>query len=351
MVMDLNKCIGCQTCTTACKTQWTNRNGREYMYWNNVETKPGKGYPNRWEQSGGGFDAAGVLQHGHIPSLEEDYGAPVDLNYGEALGFTPEGDGMPVFNYKGEVRPWLRPTVEPKTGPNWDEDTGEGEYPNSYYFYLPRMCNHCTNPACLAACTRKAIYKREEDGIVLVDQSRCRGYQHCVAACPYKKVYYNPMFQRSEKCIFCYPRIEQGLPPACAKQCVGRIRFVGYLDDKTSAVYKLVNEWKVALPLHSEFGTEPNVYYVPPSSPPKYDKHGKLTKERRIPDEYLISLFGPRVPEVLKILEREREKKQRGQTSDLMDILIAYRQEEMFSLDAAYYRKDEPKKTEAGGGA
>jgi DMSO reductase family type II enzyme iron-sulfur subunit len=350
MVMDLNKCIGCQTCTMACKTQWTNRNGREYMYWNNVETKPGKGYPNRWEQSGGGFDAAGVLQHGHIPSLEEDYGAPVDLNYGEALGFTPEGDGMPVFNYKGEVRPWLRPTVAPKTGPNWDEDTGEGEYPNSYYFYLPRMCNHCTNPACLAACTRKAIYKREEDGIVLVDQSRCRGYQHCVAACPYKKVYYNPMFQRSEKCIFCFPRIEQGLPPACAKQCVGRIRFVGYLDDKTSAVYKLVNEWKVALPLHSEFGTEPNVYYVPPSSPPKYDKNGKLTKERRIPDEYLISLFGPRVPEVLKILEQERGKKQRGQASDLMDILIAYRQEEMFSLDAAYYRKDEPKKTEAGGG-
>ena len=42
MVLDLNKCIGCQTCTSACKLMWTNRNGREYMYWNNVETMPGK---------------------------------------------------------------------------------------------------------------------------------------------------------------------------------------------------------------------------------------------------------------------------------------------------------------------
>ena len=61
MVMDLNKCIGCHTCTVACKTQWTNRNGREYMYWNNVETHPGQGYPRKWEDSGGGFDAAGNL--------------------------------------------------------------------------------------------------------------------------------------------------------------------------------------------------------------------------------------------------------------------------------------------------
>ena len=61
MVMDLNKCIGCQTCTVACKTQWTNRNGREGMYWNNVETKPGMGFPKKWEELGGGFDEGGNL--------------------------------------------------------------------------------------------------------------------------------------------------------------------------------------------------------------------------------------------------------------------------------------------------
>ncbi len=57
MVMDLNKCIGCQTCTIACKMQWTNRNGREAMYWNNVETHPGTGYPRGYQKMGGGFDA------------------------------------------------------------------------------------------------------------------------------------------------------------------------------------------------------------------------------------------------------------------------------------------------------
>jgi complex iron-sulfur molybdoenzyme family reductase subunit beta len=332
MVMDLNKCIGCQTCTSACKTQWTNRNGRDYMYWNNVETHPGSGYPRKWQEAGGGFDEGGMLRPGRIPDLHQDYGAPFDMNYEEALN--PSGQEKPG----AEGLPHLQPVQAPQFGPNWDEDQGAGEYPNSYYFYLPRICNHCTNPACVAACPRKAIYKREEDGIVLIDQERCRGYQHCVAACPYKKVYYNPLYKRSEKCIFCFPRIEQGLPPACAQQCVGRIRFVGYLDDTEGPVHKLVEKWKVALPLHAELGTQPNVYYVPPLSPFKYDTEGRPTNERRIPDDFLVNLFGPRVPAVLKILEAEREKKQRKQASELMDLLIAYRHEEMFKLDAAYYQ-------------
>ncbi len=334
MVMDLNKCIGCQTCTSACKTQWTNRSGREYMYWNNVETHPGQGYPRKWEEAGGGFDASGRLKPGRVPDLQRDYGAAFDVNYEAALN--PRGANRPpAFG----DRPHLAPDQAPVNGPNWDEDQGAGEYPNSYYFYLPRICNHCTNPACVAACPRKAIYKREEDGIVLVDQSRCRGYQHCVEACPYKKVYYNPLFKRSEKCIFCFPRIEQGLPPACAQQCVGRIRFVGYLDDVDGPVHKLVEKWKVALPLHAEFGTQPNVYYVPPLSPPKYDADGRLTNERRVPDAALVGLFGPRVPEVLKVLEQEREKKRSGGKSELMDVLIAYRHADMFKLDADYYKR------------
>jgi DMSO reductase family type II enzyme iron-sulfur subunit len=340
MVMDLNKCIGCQTCTSACKTQWTNRNGREYMYWNNVETRPGQGYPRKWEEAGGGFDAAtGQLKPGRVPDLQRDYGAAFDMNYLEALN--PRGDCArdrpPSFD--GEEHPHLAPMEAPVNGPNWDEDQGAGVYPNSYHFYLPRICNHCTNPACVAACPRKAIYKREEDGIVLVDQSRCRGYQHCVEACPYKKIYFNPIFNRSEKCIFCYPRIEQGLPPACAQQCVGRIRFVGYLDDVESPVHKLVEKWKVALPLHAEYGTQPNVYYIPPLSPSGFDADDNLTGERRIPEDVLINFFGPRVPDVLKVLEQEREKQRKGEKSELMETLIAYRHEEMFKLDAAYYQK------------
>ena len=57
--------------------------------------------------------------------------------------------------------------------------------------YLPRLCEHCLNPACVAACPSGSIYKREEDGIVLIDQDKCRGWRMCVSGCPYKKIYYN----------------------------------------------------------------------------------------------------------------------------------------------------------------
>ena len=97
----------------------------------------------------------------------------------------------------------------------------------TWFFYLARICNHCTYPACLASCPRGSIYKRPEDGIVLVDQGRCRGYQECVKACPYKKVFFNPMTGTSEKCIACFPKIEQGLQPQCFVNCIGKIRMAG----------------------------------------------------------------------------------------------------------------------------
>jgi complex iron-sulfur molybdoenzyme family reductase subunit beta len=316
MVMDLNKCIGCQTCTVACKTQWTNRNGREYMYWNNVETKPGDGYPKKWESLGGGFDEQKKLKDGVVPSKHGEYGVPWDYNHDEIM--------------RGAQ---LEPQSQPKTGPNWDEDVGAGEFPNSYFFYLPRICNHCSNPGCLAACPRGAIFKRSQDGIVLVDLNRCEGYRMCIAGCPYKKIYFNPTISKSEKCIFCFPRIEKGLPPACAQQCVGRIRFVGYLDDAEGQVAKLVNQFEVALPLHPEYGTEPNVYYVPPlPGPTRFDKFGKPTNEERIPMAYLVSLFGARVHGALATLKSEMEKRKAGKPSELMDLLIAYKHSDMFRI-------------------
>ncbi|WP_092995242.1 4Fe-4S dicluster domain-containing protein [Thiohalomonas denitrificans] len=317
MVIDLNKCIGCQTCTLACKSQWTDRGGREFMYWNHVETRPGKGYPKDWEQAGGGWEGD-ELRPGRLPRLREDYGYPVEFGY-EAL--FEEGE-----------KP-LRPADEMAWGPNWDEDQGAGEFPNAYFFYLPRLCNHCSNPACEAACPRQAIYKREEDGIVLIDQERCRGYRYCVAACPYKKIYFNPLAGKSEKCIFCYPRVEKGLAQACAYQCVGRARHVAYLDDKEGALHRLVNEWKVALPLHAEYGTQPNVYYVPPLSPPQIGPDGRPLEEPRVPDDYLVELFGPGVGAALETLREEMAKKNRGEPSELMDLLIAYRHGDMFRLD------------------
>ena len=111
--------------------------------------------------------------------------------------------------------------------------------------YLPRLCEHCINPACVASCPSGAIYKREEDGIVLIDQDKCRGWRMCVSGCPYKKIYYNWKSGKSEKCIFCFPRIEAGQPTVCAETCVGRIRYLGVLlydADRIEEVASVPNE-------------------------------------------------------------------------------------------------------------
>ena len=104
-----------------------------------------------------------------------------------------------------------------------------GQFENTFMMYLPRLCEHCLNPACVAACPSGSIYKREEDGIVLIDQDKCRGWRMCVSACPYKKIYYNWQSGKAEKCIFCYPRIEAGQPTVCSETCVGRIRYLGVM--------------------------------------------------------------------------------------------------------------------------
>jgi DMSO reductase family type II enzyme iron-sulfur subunit len=317
-VMDLNKCIGCQTCSIACKTLWTSEKGQEHIWWNTVNTQPGKGAPKGWEEMGGGWEKDGKPRLGAMPTVKEMGGW--EFNHNEIFS---EGQGQTDYlRPKGETPTW---------GVNWEEDVGGGTYPNSYFFYLPRICNHCTHPSCVEACPRSALYKREEDGIVVLSQERCEGYRFCVAACPYKKIYFNPVQGKSQKCIFCFPRVEKGVAPACARQCPGHVRYVGYLDDPAAPIYKLVKQWKVAVPLHPEFGTEPNMFYVPPIGPASFDEQGRFAESQpRIPLDYLRYLFGPAVDEALRTLQSEMAKNRRGEKSELMEVLISRRWIEQF---------------------
>lgn len=323
MVLDLNKCLGCQTCTIACKKMWNKDQGTNYTYWNNVETHPGQGYPRQWQTMGSRTET-GEIKRGQIPNLDNNYGRAWNFNHNK------------TFFREGGAKEWLKPEGDPAWGPNWDEDHGAGQYPrDNAHFYLPRLCNHCTHPACKEACPRGAIEKRSQDGIVVVNQDHCHGYRFCVEACPYKKVFFDTERQVAAKCIFCFPRVEEGIAPACARQCPGRLRFVGFLDDENGPIHKLVKQWKVAIPLHPEWGLEPNVFYVPPLSPEALDENGNPTGQERIPLAYLESLFGPDVRHALDVLRDQRALKKAGDSSELMDLLIAYDWNKNFALDGS----------------
>jgi len=317
-VFDLNKCIGCQTCSVACKVLWHQEEpGADEQWWCSVNTLPGRGTPKDWEQMGGGYDADGKVVLGKLPTPEE---------FGSRSGS--------AYNWKDVHTSAEHARLKPVDGEaewamNWDEDEGAGEFPNAYFYYMPRICNHCTEPACLEACPTQALYKREDFGLVLRDEDRCEGNQSCARACPYKKIYFNKVREIGQHCIGCFPRLEKGVAPACVRQCPGRAVFVGYRDDENSPVHKLVDQWEVALPHHPEFNTEPNVFYVPPLAPFRVAPDGTIEEgERRIPLDFLETQFGTRVGDAIGTLEKEVARRRAGERSELMDTLIGYRWEE-----------------------
>ena len=404
MVMNLDKCIGCHTCSVTCKQAWTNRDGMEYAWFNNVETRPGLGYPRTYEdqekwQGGWVLNKRGKLQlrsggrtkrllsifsNPKLPGVS-DYYEPWTYDYDTLLS-APLGEHSPV------AQPHSTVTGKPmkiEWSANWDDDLGgtpetghddpvikkiksdvtdrvKFEFEQAFMFYLPRICEHCLNPSCVSACPSGAMYKREEDGIVLVDQDACRGWRMCVTGCPYKKVFFNHNTGKAEKCTMCYPRIEAGQPTICSETCVGRLRYLGLFlydadrvteaaatpnekdlyeaqldiildphdpqiqaqakrdgipDDwmeaaRRSPVYRLAKDFRVALPLHPEYRTMPMVWYIPPLSPvvdalretghdaEDADNLFGALKSLRIPVEYLAELFtaGDTTP-VLRSLE------------------------------------------------
>ncbi|WP_055481451.1 nitrate reductase subunit beta [Sphaerimonospora mesophila] len=400
MVMNLDKCIGCHTCSVTCKQAWTNRAGTEYVWFNNVETRPGQGYPRTYqdqEKWKGGWElgkngrlrlkAGGRLRklltifaNPLMPSIN-DYYEPWTYDY-DRLFSAPVSEDTPV------ARPRSLITGEPtkiRWSANWDDnlagapelapadpvlrkvsDEVKLEFERAFMFYLPRICEHCLNPSCVASCPSGAMYKRSEDGIVLVDQDRCRGWRMCVTGCPYKKVYFNHRTGKAEKCTFCYPRVEVGIPTVCAETCVGRLRYIGLIlydadrvaeaasvkDEKAlleaqksvmldphdpeviaaaresgipedwleaarrSPIHKLIFEYGVALPLHPEYRTMPMVWYVPPLSPVvdvltntghDGEKAGNLfgaIDALRIPIGYLAEIFSAGDPEPVRAVLR-----------------------------------------------
>jgi len=313
-VFNINRCIACQTCTMACKSTWTFSKGQEHMWWANVETKPYGGYPQFWDvkilERLEAANPAGQVWSGDVSeSPEQPYGQFDGQTIFEAGQKTLSPDSARVLGYLPSDEEWNSPNIyedNPVGGRGVrDQLHKSGEQlpiHKTWFFYLARICNHCSYPACLAACPRKAIYKRPEDGIVLLDQKECRGYRKCVEACPYKKAMYRGNTRVSEKCIACYPRVEGTDPESdgdpmetrCMASCVGQIRMQGlvkidsdgsWAEDRQHPLYYLVHVAKVALPLYPQLGTQPNGYYIPP---------------RWVPRPYLRQMFGPGVDRAIE---------------------------------------------------
>ena len=143
----------------------------------------------------------------------------------------------------------------------WVEYTEKGEYPNVGRSFLPRLCNHCSEPPCVSVCPTEATYKREQDGIVVIDNGLCIGCKYCIQACPYDARFLNPVTGFADKCDFCIHRVSKGLVPSCVNTCVGEARIFGDVSDPDSNVSKLIASNRVTV-LRREMGTMPNVYYI-----------------------------------------------------------------------------------------
>ncbi len=127
-------------------------------------------------------------------------------------------------------------------------------------FFVPKLCNHCTHPACVQVCPTGATY-RTEDGVVLIDHKYCIGCQYCVQACPYGARFFNAKEGVTDKCTWCYHRITKGLQPACVEVCPVGARIFGDRNDKQSPISLFIRNNRVQV-LRPETGNAPNVFYV-----------------------------------------------------------------------------------------
>jgi tetrathionate reductase subunit B len=144
---------------------------------------------------------------------------------------------------------------------SWVEYTEKGHFPNVSRAFLPRLCNQCSEPQCVSVCPTGATYKREEDGIVVVDSDICIGCKYCMQACPYDARFINPITGAADKCDFCLHRVSQGVVPSCVNTCPGKARIFGDLNDPNSEISSVLNANRVTV-LRPEMGTKPNVFYI-----------------------------------------------------------------------------------------
>jgi len=206
--VDATKCIGCLRCVEACKTEnYVPRNAHQFRTW--VERY--------------------VYLEGEKAVRIDSQQDPVNI---EASGSQKE------FRFANRYK---------------DAKVDKA-------FFVPKLCNQCTHPACVQVCPVGATY-RTKDGVVLIDHDYCIGCRYCVQACPYGARYFDEERGVSDKCTWCYHRITKGLEPACVEACPVGARIFGDQNDKQSPISLFIRNNRVQV-LRPESGNAPNVFYV-----------------------------------------------------------------------------------------
>lgn len=196
-IMDLHRCIGCGSCVQACNRE-NNVPGRFFRTW--VER----------------YQAGAVSAR-----------ASIDSPSGGLFGFPSATAGVSGV---------------------------------SKAYFVPKMCNHCSEAPCVQVCPFGASFK-SPDGVVLVDKERCMACGYCVQACPYAARWINPITRVADKCTWCYHRTTKGLQPACVQACPTQTRRFGDLRDPYDSIKKVLEEQRVGV-LQPHLLTKPNCYYL-----------------------------------------------------------------------------------------
>jgi len=227
LVIDLDTCVGCHACATACK---------------------------QWNTSG----TIGPLS---------DQGA---------YGRDPSGSWL------NRIRTYEVKEEQTSSCASYEVDLHAlATQSPSKTVHMPMSCMQCEEADCVTVCPTGASYKRQEDGIVLVDQDKCMGCNLCAWACPYGARELDEQQGVMKKCTLCVDRIyDEKLPeserqPACVLSCPTKSRLFGDFDDPSSEVSRLVVE-RDGQPLMPELGYQPTNQYLPPRAQPRVATAAKI---------------------------------------------------------------------------